>query len=62
MAIGFTPFTPTSTDRGHDPRSRNPKQPELDKRKAEQVETEEPADGEAPDALERAVPPVAPTH
>ncbi len=62
MSIGFSPFTPTSTDRNEDPRTRNPKQPEPDKRKAVEAEDKPAPDEEQVDAIERAVPPVSPTH
>ncbi len=63
MSIGISPFTPTPLDRGDDKHGRDPKQPPLDKRGEPQVEDEdEPAEGNAPDALERAVPPVPQTR
>ncbi len=59
MAIGFSPFTPTSLDRHPDPRTQNPKEPD---KKAQKAEKDAVPEAERVDAIERTVPPVNPTR
>ncbi len=68
MSIGISPFTPTPLDRKDDARTRNPRQPDApaddDAEPLSPGALDSPAgDGEAaPDALERAVPPLPQTR